>query len=85
MENSKVISSHHKNKKKKKKKKKIGRVETNIIYRERGKTMTDTLAIEVTTKTTRLNPEQIKLSKMTKKNGPQQLKLRMKKERKISD
>ena len=47
--------------------------------------MTDTLAIEVTTKTTRLNPEQIKLSKMTKKNGPQQLKLRMKKERKISD
>ena len=32
--------------------------------------MTDTLAIEVTTKTTWLNPEQIKLSKMTKKNGP---------------
>ena len=82
MENSKVISSQHKLKKTKKNWESRNKYN---LQRERGKTMTDTLAIEVTTKTTRLNLEQIKLSKMTKKNGPQQLKLRMKKERKISD
>lgn len=79
MENSKVISSQHKLKKTKKNWE--SRNKYNLQReRERGKTMTDTLAIEVTTKTTRLNLEQIKLSKMTKKNGPQQLKLRMRKE-----
>ena len=47
--------------------------------------MTRTLATEVTTKTARLNPEQIDLSKMIKKNDPDWLKVRMRKDRKISD
>ena len=47
--------------------------------------MTGTLATEVTTKTARLNPEQIDLSKMIIKNGPDWLKVRMRKDRKISD
>ena len=47
--------------------------------------MTGTLATEVTTKTARLNPEQIDLSKMIKTNGPDWLKVRMRKDRKISD
>ena len=68
-----------------KKKQKIERVVTDIIYRERRKTMTGTLATEVTTKTARLNPEQIDLSKMIIKNGPDWLKVRMRKDRKISD
>ena len=63
LENRKEIS-------KQQKLKKIGRVENNIIYKEKGKTITDTLAIEVKTKTARLNPEQIDMSKITKKNGP---------------
>ena len=47
--------------------------------------MTRTLATEVTTKTARLNLEQIDLSKMIKKNDPDWLKVRMRKDRKISD
>ena len=60
----------------------IGRVETGTINRERRKTMTVVLEIEVTTSISHINLQQTNPLKMTKKNDLHQLKLRKWKEEK---
>ena len=60
----------------------IGRVETGTINRERRKTMTVVLEVEVTTSISHINLQQTNPLKMTKKNDLHQLKLRKWKEEK---
>ena len=54
----------------------IGKVETDTINRERGKTMITVLEVQVTTNITHINLQQRNPIKMTKKNGLHLLKLR---------
>ena len=60
----------------------IGKVETGTINRERRKTMTVVLEVEVTTSISHINLQQTNPLKMTKKNDLHQLKLRKWKEEK---